>query len=216
MPEKTVVIVGAGPGMGNHIAEVFGTHNFHVVLVARRQDALDRYADELRSKGISVDTQVADAADTASLTRAFEAIKASFGKVDVLVYNAAILTPGFPSELDSDTLVRHYQVDVASALHCANMVLPEQIAQKDGAILFTGGGFALYPMAEYTCVSVGKAALRALAFSMAKELQDKNIFVGVVTIMGTVAPGTHYDPAMIAKKYWELYEKRDATEFVYK
>jgi short-subunit dehydrogenase len=112
--------------------------------------------------------------------------------------------------------MEHYQVDVASALHSANLVLPEQIAKGSGAILFTGGGFALYPMAEYTCVSVDKAALRALTFALSQEVKEKGVYVGIVTIMGSIAPGTHYDPADIAEKYWELYEKQEDIEYVFK
>ena len=40
--------------------------------------------------------------------------------------------------------------------------------------------------------------------------------MGIVTIMGSIAPGTHYDPADIAEKYWELYEKQEDIEYVFK
>jgi NAD(P)-dependent dehydrogenase (short-subunit alcohol dehydrogenase family) len=64
-------------------------------------------------------------------------------------------------------------------------------------------------------VSIGKAALRNLAFTLAEELKPQGIFVGTVTITGNVAPGTHFAPNLIAEKYWELYEKREEHEIVY-
>ena len=49
-----------------------------------------------------------------------------------------------------------------------------------------------------------------------QEMKEKGVYVGIVTIMGSIAPGTHYDPADIAEKYWELYEKQEDIEYVFK
>lgn len=77
-----------------------------------------------------------------------------------------------------------------------------KIQQKQGTILITGCGFSIYPMAEYACVSLDKSVLRSLAYALHEELKKYSIFVGIVTIMGNVVLGTHYDPALIAQKYW--------------
>ncbi|MDD2957163.1 MAG: SDR family NAD(P)-dependent oxidoreductase [Lachnospiraceae bacterium] len=216
MDKKTIVVVGAGKGMGNHIAEMFGKNDFRIVLMARNQTSLNVYTKEFTEKGMEAYGIAADASSTDSLTEAFEEVKTKFGGVDVLVYNTCILEGGKPSELSSAELMRHYQVDVASALHSVLQVLPEMRAKKKGTILFTGGGLALYPMPEFTCVSINKAALRALAITLNTELKDEGIFTGVVTIMGNIAPNTAYDPADIAKEYWRLYTERKDTEIVFK
>lgn len=216
MSKKTIVIVGAGKGMGNHVAKKFAQNDFRIVLMARNKENLDSYVKEFEAEEMECVGVVADAADTKSLTEAFTKVKEMYGKIDVMVYNAAILEPGFPTTLSSAELMRHYQVDVASALHCVEQVLPEQIEAKEGTILFTGGGLAMYPMAEFTCISVDKAALKALAITLNQELKEKGIFVGVVSIMGNIAPDTHYDPKLIAEDYWKLYTERKECEIVYK
>ena len=48
------------------------------------------------------------------------------------------------------------------------------------------------------------------------EQNAEGIFTGVVTIMGNIAEGTHYDPEMIAEKYWQLYTERKDVEIVFK
>lgn len=169
----------------------------------------------LSSEGIEAYAVAADASSPASLTEAFDQIKKKYGTTDVLVYNAAVLKGGKPTSLTADSLVSHYQVDVAGSLHCALQVIPDQVEQKAGTILFTGGGLALYPSADYAALGIGKAAIRNLAFSLAEELKPQGIFVGMVTIAGAVAPGTHFAPELIAEKYWELYEKREEYEIVY-
>ncbi|MEH7549612.1 MULTISPECIES: SDR family NAD(P)-dependent oxidoreductase [Bacillaceae] len=215
MNKKLIVVVGAGAGVGNHVAKKFGVNNFRVVLVSRNQDSLDQYVQELSSEGIEAYAVAADASSPASLTEAFDQIKKKYGNTDVLVYNAAVLKGGKPTSLTAESLVSHFKVDVAGALHCALQVIPELVEQKAGTILFTGGGLALYPSADYTALGIGKASLRNLAFTLAEELKPQGVFVGTVTIAGAVAPGTHFAPELIAEKYWELYEKREEHEIVY-
>ncbi|WP_144528918.1 SDR family NAD(P)-dependent oxidoreductase [Peribacillus simplex] len=215
MNKKLIVIVGAGPGVGNHVAKKFGDNNFRVVLVSRNKIALDQYVKELESEGIETYVVVADAADPSSLTEAFTQIKKEYGTVDVMVYNAAVLKDGQPTSLTSESLVSHYKVDVAGALHSVQQVISDQIAQKEGTILFTGGGFALSPSSSYAALSIGKAALRILALTLAEELKSQGVFVGTVTIAGNVDPDTHFAPGLIAEKYWDLYKKREEHEIVY-
>ena len=54
-------------------------------------------------------------------------------------------------------------------------------------------------------LGVGKAAIRNLAFSLHADLKDSGIHAATVTICGTVAPGTAFDPDRIAEAYWQLH-----------
>ena len=51
MSKKAIVVVGAGQGLGNHVAERFAREDFRVVLVARRNEALAEYQKEFEAKG---------------------------------------------------------------------------------------------------------------------------------------------------------------------
>lgn len=121
MAKKTIVIVGAGKGMGNHIAEEFGKNDFQVVLLARNAESLTAYEEEFAAKGVEAKGIVADAEKPESLTDAFAKIEEMYGTVDVLVYNACILEGGKPSELSNTELMRHYQVDVATNIEMMKM-----------------------------------------------------------------------------------------------
>jgi len=80
-------------------------------------------------------------------------------------------------------------------------------AAGSGTIIFTGGGLALDPMSQFASVGIGKAALRNLAQSLAKELKPEGIHVATVTICGMVKAGTHFDPAKIAERFIELHQQ---------
>ncbi|MCD9022445.1 SDR family NAD(P)-dependent oxidoreductase [Cohnella silvisoli] len=216
MSKPLIVVVGAGPGVGLSVAKKFGAQEFRVVLVSRNKETLEQHAAGLRTEGIDARGVTADASDTASLKAAFEQIKRDHGSPDVLVYNAAALIPGTPLSLTEDRLLNEFKLNVAGALTSALQVAPDMIERKRGTILFTGGGLALHPMARVASLSIGKAGIRSLAFTLNEELAPHGVFVGTVTIGGYVKPGTFFDPDRIAEKYWQLYVEREETEIVFK
>jgi short-subunit dehydrogenase len=213
--KKTIIIVGAGKGLGNAIARKFGKNDFRVILIARSEAALKEYEEEFTKEGIEVFTHAADAAKPETLTTAFNNVKAKFGIPDVLVYNVGITGLDVPGTVNSEKLMHHYQIDVASAYHSVQQVVSEEFGKKNGVIILTGGGLALNPYAGYTPLSLDKAALRAMAILLNAELKDKGIFVGTVTIAGAIEPNTHFAPELIAEKYWDLYIQRQELEVVY-
>lgn len=215
MDKKNIVIAGAGSGMGTHIAKVFARHGFRIFLIGRNEKKLQSYVETFLAEGIEAFGVPADISDTESMERAFNYIGKKAERIDVLVCNVTIRKPGFPTGLDNDELLFHYQTDVIGTLRCIVHVLHTQLKQRKGTILITGGGFSIYPMAEYTCVSLDKSVLRNLAYALYEEFKEQGIFVGIVTIMGNVVPGTHYDPDVIAEKYWQLYKERKQCELIY-
>lgn len=149
------------------------------------------------------------------MTSAFDNVKARFETPDVLVYNVGITGIDQPTSISSEKLMHYFQVDVASAYHCVQQVVSDEFGKKNGAIIFNGGGLALYPHPDFTPLSIGKAGLRAMAYLLNKELGPKGIFVGTVTIAGAIARGTNFAPELIAEKYWEMYNERRECEVVY-
>lgn len=215
MDKKTIVVVGAGQGLGNHVAKRFGREGFRVVLMARNREALTSYKQEFTAEGIETHSFVTDAERPETLTKAFEQVIQQLGTPDVLVYNVGITTPDKPGQIDNSELLRRYQVDVASAYHCISQVVNEEFEQKKGAIMLTGGGLALYPNAAYLPLSLDKAALRAMAYALHEELKPQGIFVGTVTVCGAIGGNGFFAPSRIADSYWTIYNERGECETVY-
>ncbi len=215
MDKKTIVMVGAGQGIGNHVAKKFGQEGFRVILMARNGQSLEKYGEEFEAGGIETRTYAVDAADPESLLQALRKVKDEFGTPDVLVYNVGITSADEPGKTGSAELMRHYQVDVASAYACVCEVADEEFGKKNGAIIFTGGGLAKYPLAQFTPLSLDKSALRTLAYILHDELGPKGIFVGTVTVCGSVGADPWFAPEKIAEAYWQMYNGRNACEMCY-
>ncbi len=215
MGKKIITVLGAGPGLGNHIGREFGSKGFKAVLMARREDALKGYVTELESIGIDADYQVVDCADNASIKSALQYVCNKHGNIDVLAYNAAVLKDGMPTELSPEELAARYQVDVAGAMCAVQQVVPAMREIGEGTILFTGGGLAFDPAPAYTSISVHKAALRAFAIALHKELENDGIYAGIVNIKGNIGSDDYYSPDNIAKLFYKLYKERDKIEITY-
>ena len=199
MTKKNIVVVGAGKGLGNAVAKIFGKNDFRVILVSRNLERLNGYKTEFEKDNIETYVYPADCEKPQTL------------KKD----NAAILEGGVPTSFDNDNFIRHCQTDVASALLCTKLVINKQAEQKNGVILFTGGILGDNPSKEFTGISVGKAALKALGKTLHDELKEKGIFVGLITVADVIQPDTKHSPELIAQKYWEMYQKQDKYEYVY-
>lgn len=211
-----LVIVGSGPGVSASIAKKFGSNEFRAVLISRTKSTLERSLEDLRQAHIESHGISADAADPDSLKTAFKQIKNKFGVTDVLVYNAAHIVPGDPLSLTEQQLIEDFKVNTVGALISAQQVIPDMVERKQGTIFFTGGGIALTPNPLYTSLSIGKAGIRSLALSMAETLSPYGIYVGQVLIADHVKKGTYYDPDRIADVYWELYNKRNQKEYLFR
>ncbi len=210
---NTLAIIGAGPGIGQAVARQFARQGFRVALVARNAAKLQSLQQELTEQGFEAHSYPADAADSSSLTSTLERISTELSAPDVLVYNANSSGATGAAALDPQTFEQDFRVNVSGALTASKAVLPGMIAAGRGTILFTGGGLALHPAAQYTSLSVGKAGLRSLALCLAQELEGRGVHVATVTVAGFVQPGTAFDPDNIAAHYWRLHaQERDSWE----
>ncbi len=203
--KKVCTIVGAGPGISMAVARRFAREGYTVVLIARRVEKLGRFREELEREGNGAYAYSADAADFTTLSRVFREIHHQINPTDVLVYNVVAPRESSPAVLDAEKLVQDFRVNVAGALVAAQQVIPHMKNQRQGTILFTGGGLALEPHPKYASIAVGKAGIRNLSFSLAAELEPAGIHVATVTIAGIVRPGTALDPDRVAEEYWRLH-----------
>jgi short-subunit dehydrogenase len=212
MSEKVLLIVGGGPGISLSTARKFGNSGFKVALIARRLQALQQYEAELSREGIEAKGFPGDASSDESLKAAIDSVIKMYGKIDVLLYNTARLKPGKPTELSTDQLLYDFKVNVAGALTSVKEVVPNM---EKGTILLTGGGLALYPNADLASLSIGKAGLRSLAYSLHQDLRPKGIYVGTLTIKGFIQKGTYFSAENIADTFFSMYENQTEAEVIY-
>ena len=203
---KTFLSIGAGPGMGFATAERFARERFQVVLAARSSAITHELAERLTSKGCKASARTVDASDPMGLADLTAEVQKQHGSIDVLHYNAASMRKATLSEQPRDSFNGDLAVNIGGALVAIQAVAPKMEEQKSGAILLTGGGFALAPSPDYLSVSIGKAGIRALAQGLFEPFREKGIHVATVTVCTLVSPGSR-EASSVAEQFWRLYSQ---------
>jgi short-subunit dehydrogenase len=203
---KTFLSIGAGPGMGFATAERFAKEGFEVVLAARSVAKTQELADRLIRNGFKANVRNVDASDPKSVVELVAGVQKQHGSIDVLHYNAASTRKATLSEQPHDSFNGDLAVNIGGALVAAQAVAPKMEEQKSGAILLTGGGFALAPSADYLSISIGKAGIRALAHGLFEPFREKGIHVATVTVFALVSPESK-EASSVADRFWHLYSQ---------
>lgn len=198
-PQPLCTIVGMGPGISLAVARRFAAEGFRIGMISRD-------AEQLREleRGLPGSTAVvADAGHEPDLRQALRYL----GPASVLVYNASAGHPGTPTDLTRMAALADFEVNVVGLLAAIQETVPAMKTAGQGTILITGGGLALSPAAPMASLSIGKAAQRNLAASLAQELEPAGIHVATVTVCGFVKAGTHFAAERIAEVYWRLHQQ---------
>ena len=213
---KTAVIAGVGSGLGASLARKFAKEGCRVGLLARSLEFIDSLAAELKRGGTDAVGLMADIANPAQVSRAFEQIRGKLGTVDILVHHASAGGPFNRGLLDTapEDFERAWRVSAYGALLCCQQVVPDMLRREEGAILFTGATSSVRGAA--LAFSSAKFAVRGLAQALARELWPKGIHVAHVVIDGIIgepqgrntslpaAGEPLLDPDAIADSYWNL------------
>jgi len=186
-----VLITGARRGIGAAIARVLASDGHKVVVnyLHGEEDAL-RVVKDIADRGGEAIAVCADISKEDEVGRLFAVAAERLGPIQGLVHAAArpIHLQAF-ADMTWESAQEHLDVQVKGAFLCAQAAVPQMIAVGGGAIVMIGSVAAdAVPPAQQTGYAVAKAALAALARSLAAELGPKNIRVNVVS------PGmTHTD-----------------------
>ena len=175
---KTWMITGAGRGIGAEIARAALANGDRVVAAARKLGQLqDAFAGADPERIALVELDVADEAQAApAIAQAVE----RFGRIDVLVNNAAYGLLGRLEEMSSADIARQFAVNVHGVLHMLRAVLPTMRRQRGGHIMNISSiaGITGFDGASVYCAS--KYAIEGLSASLALEVAPLGIKVTAV------------------------------------
>lgn len=214
---KTITIIGAGTGLGLSIAKKFGENGFRIAAISRNSGKLSIIVSELKKLNIEAQSYVADVTDLAALKQAIQAVKKDFGSIDVLEFSPYTGWDKFTKVLETtpESVLEQVNSYLLPAVLSVNEVLPDMINNGSGAILFTTGISAMFPIPFVGNGGIVMSGIRNYATNLYNELKDKGIFVGHLSIGTLIQAGTAGDPDIIAEAWYNLYEKKDRFEEIF-
>jgi NAD(P)-dependent dehydrogenase (short-subunit alcohol dehydrogenase family) len=187
---SAALIVGAGAGLSAALARALASEGIKVALAARSPEDLAPLAEETAARVFAC-----DASKRADVERLFAELDAGFGAPDIVIYNASYRTRGPFVDLDPAEVEKSLAVTAFGAFLVAREAARRMLANRHGAILFTGASAGVKGFPQSAPFAMGKFALRGLAQSMARELHPQGIHVAHVVIDGGIRSGRRPEPA---------------------
>ena len=190
---KTAVITGAAKGIGRAVALQMAQSGARVALLDLEQEQLTATQKEVLDLGAEAIALVCDVSDENALNRAIQQVFSAFGKVDILINNAA-LWRNYESFLDFsvENWKTFLDINVMGAVYCTRAVLPKMIENGYGRIVNVASVAGVYGNANMTAYSATKGALISMTKALAKEVVEKGVIVNSVS-PGTVSPSRELD-----------------------
>ncbi|HET9701631.1 MAG TPA: SDR family NAD(P)-dependent oxidoreductase [Burkholderiales bacterium] len=215
---QVAVVVGAGPGLVCALGRRFARAEMHVALAARDASRLETMAIECSGIGHRGRAYSCDATDEAAVEALFRAIGQDLGEPDLVVYNAGAFVQRSVLDTSAEEFERCWRVGCLGGFLAGRAAARSMLARgRGGTIIFTGATASLRGSAGFHNLAVGKFGLRALAQSMARELQPRGIHVAHVVLDGRIRQpdvvekggghpgGDLLEPEAIADAYYQLH-----------
>lgn len=179
---KTVLITGAAVGIGRATAVKFASEGAKVVAMDLNTEKLSTLTSEIEDKGGKVLTLVCDVSDEKAVNSAFESAKQHFGKIDILVNNAA-LWRDFSNFVDTPVEIwkKYLDINVMGVVYCTRAALPDMIENEYGRIINVASVAGVYGNAKMAHYSATKGALIAMTKALAKEVTANGVLVNAVS-----------------------------------
>jgi len=198
----SVIIIGAGPGLGSSLARKFAKEGHHVFAVRRERHTqeLNSLCDEIKDSGGLATAMPADARDEEQVKNLFSEISKS-GSIDCLVFNIGA-NVFFPIEETTSRVFRKVWEMATFAGFLAGREAAKHMKDK-GTIIFTGATASKRGGSGFAAFSSAKFGLRALAQSLARELGPKGIHVAHTIIDGAI------DHPWIKENFPDIYKLKE-------
>lgn len=215
----TVMITGASSGLGEEFARQFARRGADLVLVARRQDVLERLAADIRQSSgrdvhvISSDLSAAGAGNALVATLAQRGLR-----VDTLVNNAGLGKTAPFVEASADDVHDQIGLNVNAVVDLTHGLLPQLLASGRGALLNVASLTAYAPTPNMAVYAASKAFVLRFTEALAYELRDSSLSVlalapgptrtGFYAASGTTETGVRFQqPAQVVASAFEALDR---------
>ncbi|WP_106400163.1 SDR family oxidoreductase [Actinocorallia populi] len=183
LQDKVVIVSGVGPGLGRSLALRCAAAGADVVLAARTPERLTEVAGEVAALGRRAITVRTDITDDDSCRRLVDTALAECGRLDGLVNNAFSIPPlADLGDTDPDGIRAAIETNVFAALRLTGLAAPA-LAEHGGSVVMVNSSVLRHSRRTFGAYKMSKAALLALAQSLATELGPRGVRVN------TIAPG---------------------------
>ena len=132
---KIVVVTGGGQGIGKAICLKFALANGKVIIIDMNEETAKTVKDEIKEKGFDAVTYKGDVSDAKGMKAIFDEILSNYGRVDVLINNAGIVSTKSFMDSNEEDWDRIMNINLKGAFNTCRSAFPAMVAQRHGKII---------------------------------------------------------------------------------
>jgi NAD(P)-dependent dehydrogenase (short-subunit alcohol dehydrogenase family) len=174
---RVAIVTGAGSGIGAAATRELAGHGLNVVLVGRRSNPLHAVGDPLGDRALVIPADIGEPDAPASVVA--QTLQ-RFGRIDVVVNNAAVIETGALGSFTRESFERHYAVNVGGPFFLVSSALPALRASEDAAVVNISSSVGSIVKPGNMLYGSTKAALEYLTRAWAYELAPDRIRVNCI------------------------------------
>ncbi len=184
--DRSVLVTGAGRGIGKRLAIGFAQTGARLALLARSKAELDLAHLEIEHAGGNALRLRADVRDYEQVHAAVDRVRSHFGDLHVLVCAAGMQGPIGPLiEASPKAWAETVETNLIGVMHACRAVLPHMIEKRRGKIIVLSGGGASYARPNFSAYAASKAAVARFVESVAEEVREHNVQINCLAPGGT-------------------------------
>ncbi len=199
---KTAIVTGAANGIGQSTALALAAEGAAVLVADRDAERGPAVVAEITTAGGQAAFQRADVAVAAEVEQMVAAAVAQWGRLDILINNAAVMIPGTVVEMTEADWNRTLDVNLTGVWRGMKFAIPAMLRTGGGSIISVSSVQALVGLRSWAAYAASKGGINALTQQAAVEYAPQGIRINAV------APGTIMTPANLAA--FEAAPNRDA------
>ena len=180
LTDKVALVTGASQGIGRETALALSEAGAKLAVAARHEEKLAALVREIAAKGAEALAVKLDVADAEQVKAAFKAVLEKFGRLDILVNNAAITRDGLAMRLKQDDWDAVIRTNLTGAHLCTQQALATMVRARAGRIINLASVVARTGNPGQANYVAAKAGLIGLTKAIAMEIASRNITVNAV------------------------------------
>jgi len=166
---QVAFVTGGGTGIGKEICRVLGHHGARVAIASRKREVLDAAAAELGAEGIEVHVDSCDVRDAEAVRRVVDGIVEHYGRLDIVVNNAAGNFPAPISKISTNGFKSVVDIDLLGSYNVSKAAFDAWLGEHGGNVVNITAPFELKGAAMQAHVAAAKAGVDSLTRTCAVE-----------------------------------------------
>lgn len=185
---KVAIVTGAADGIGLAISQAFVNEGASVIMCDVNSEKCDEEAQRLSGTGGLVKSYTCDVGVTKDVESVIEKTIAAYGRIDVLVNNAAVAISGDIREMPEEDWDTVMNINLKSVFRGIKMTLPHMIQQQSGSVITLSSTQAFRSWDDWTAYAAAKGAILSMTNQLAGQFGIENVR------FNTISPGAILTP----------------------